>query len=187
MAQINLLPWRDERRQERQREFLGILGGMVVSGILLIVLADMFFAGKISAQEGRNRHLQANIDLLNKQVKEIAQLEKRRQSLLDRMKIIQDLQGTRPLIVRLFDEQVRTLPDGVFFQSITRTGTKIAITGVAESNNRVSSLMRNLDASTWFGSPNLTGVSAKPEFGEQASAFNLSFVITEPKPDEASQ
>ncbi len=183
MAQINLLPWRDERRQERQREFLTILGGTIVLGVVLVLLADFAFSTRISAQEGRNRYLQSNIEHLNKQVREIAQLEKKRQSLLDRMKIIQSLQGERPLIVRLFDEQVRTLPDGVFFQSLNRKGKRIDVTGIAESNNRVSSLMRNLDASEWFDSPNLTGVSAQPQYGEQASSFKLSFVIAEPKPD----
>lgn len=187
MAQINLLPWRDERRLERRREFLTVLGAMAVIGILLVLMTDFVIGSRISAQEGRNNHLQTNINHLNKQVKEIKELEKKRQSLLDRMKIIQSLQGTRPLIVRLFDEQVRTLPDGVFFQSLTRKSKRIDVTGIAESNNRVSSLMRNLDSSVWFASPNLTGVSAKPEFGEQASAFKLSFSIADPKANEEAK
>jgi type IV pilus assembly protein PilN len=96
------------------------------------------------------------------------------------MKVIGDLQGTRPLIVRIFDEIVRTLPDGVYFRGMERTGQQITIRGTAESNNRVSSLMRRLDASEWFSEPTLKGVKANPGFGEQANDFDLTVKVSMP-------
>jgi type IV pilus assembly protein PilN len=138
----------------------------------------------ISHQEGRNAYLQGHIKKINKEVAEIKDLETRRQQLLDRMSIIQDLQGTRPLIVRVFDEMVRTLPDGLFYTSVSRRDSRIEVQGIAESNNRVSSLMRKLDASPWFADPNLTAVSAASAYGDQASSFKLSYKISAPAPDD---
>lgn len=181
MARINLLPWREERRQERKKEFLTILGAVAASGVLLVLLIGQVYNGMIDHQRGRNAYLQGHIDELNRQVREIAELDKKRRELLDRMKVIQQLQGNRPIIVRLFDELVRTLPDGVYYEALDRTDTKVDIRGVAESNNRVSSLMRNFDRSDWFDKPNLTAVRAFPEFGEQASRFQLSVLISTPE------
>lgn len=180
MARINLLPWREERRQELKKEFLVVLGGVAVMAVALIILGDLLVSGAISGQQGRNGYLQKNIDELNLQVKEIKELEKKKQELLDRMKVIQELQGNRPVIVRIFDEMVRTLPDGVFFNDLERVEQVVSLKGIAESNNRISSLMRNLDKSEWFGDPNLTSVDANPDYGDQASDFGLSFKITTP-------
>lgn len=180
MANINLLPWREERRQESKREFLVVLGGVAIIGVGLIVLAQMFFSNAISVQESRNAYIQKHIDELNEQVKEIKELERKRNELLDRMDVIQSLQGDRPLIVRIFDELVRTLPDGVFYQSLARGGGKIKLQGVAESNNRISSLMRRLDGSAWFSEPNLSAVRAEPSLGDQASGFTMSVKISKP-------
>lgn len=180
MANINLLPWREERRQEQQKMFLVVLGVVALFAAGLVFLVDMKINSDISYQESRNAYLQKNINELNNQVKEIKQLEKKKQELLDRMKVIQELQGNRPIIVRIFDEVVRTLPDGVFYKKLDRKGEVIALEGNAESNNRISSLMRKLEASAWFASPNLTAVTASPEYGEQASAFKLSFKLSTP-------
>lgn len=187
MARINLLPWREERRQERRKEFLIISALVALVGVLIIVLTEFVISSQIDNQQSRNAYLQQHISQLNRQVKEIKDLEKRRQDLLERMKIIQDLQGKRPLIVRLFDEQVRTLPDGVFFRSLKRNEDKIVVDGVAESNNRISSLMRNLDGSDWFSDPNLTAVSAASQYGEQASSFSLGFKVTSPDDEETEE
>ena len=184
MASINLLPWREERRVALKKEFLTVLGAVALFAVILIVLANRIVNGAIEHQQGRNQYLQNNINELNAQVKEIAEIEKKRAELIDRMKVIQDLQGTRPLIVRVFDELVRTLPDGVFYRTMVRTDNKIELAGVAESNTRVSSLMRQLEASEWFESPNLTAVEAAPDFGEQASSFKLTVRISAPKDDE---
>lgn len=181
MARINLLPWREERRQELKKEFLAILGGTVVFALVVMLLTDRVYSAWIDNQNNRNTYLQQNIDELNRQVAEIKELEAKRRQLLDRMKVIQDLQGTRPLVVHVFDELVRTLPDGVFYQSLVRTDQKIEIVGTAESNNRVSSLMRQLDKSDWFENPNLTSVQAAADFGEQASAFKMAVQISPPE------
>jgi len=184
MANINLLPWREERRQEQRKEFLTVLGAVALAAIVVVLLTNRVYSSWIDNQNGRNAYLQTNIDELNRQVAEIKELEKKRQELLDRMKVIQDLQGTRPLIVRIFDEMVRTLPDGVFYKTMSRTDKTIQMEGVAESNNRVSSLMRQFDRSEWFENPNLTSVQASPEYGEQASGFKMTVVVSTP-PAEA--
>jgi type IV pilus assembly protein PilN len=181
MAKINLLPWREELRQELRKEFLVVLAGTVVFALLVLIVANRVYDAWIDNQNNRNAYIQRNIDELNRQVKEIKELETKRRQLLDRMKVIQDLQGTRPLVVHVFDEMVRTLPDGVFYQGLARTDMNIAITGIAESNNRVSSLMRQLDKSDWFESPNLTSVQAAPEIGEQASAFKMTVKVSPPQ------
>ena len=183
MAQINLLPWRDERRQEQKKEFLTILGLVLALGIGLVVLADRVVNNQIDNQQARNQYLQENIKELDKMVAEIAELEKRRNELIDRMRVIQELQGNRPIIVRVLDQLVRTVPDGVFYNRLSSANGNIGITGVAESNNRVSSLMRQLDASDWLQNPNLTGVSAAPAYGDQANTFNLSVQVQLPKSD----
>lgn len=184
MANINLLPWREERRQELKKQFLVVLGGVAVLGLLIVVLADLAVNGAISHQQDRNTYLQRNIDELNAQVKEIQELEKKKRELIERMKVIQELQGNRPIIVRIFDEMVRTLPDGIYYSDLKRSESTIELKGAAESNNRISSLMRNLENSEWFESPALTSVKANPEMGEQASNFGLSFKITTPSADE---
>jgi type IV pilus assembly protein PilN len=181
MAKINLLPWREELRQELRKEFLVVLAGTIVFALAVLVIANRVYDAWIDNQNSRNAYVQRNIDELNRQVKEIKELEAKRRQLLDRMKVIQDLQGTRPLVVHVFDEMVRTLPDGVFYQGLSRNGMNIAITGVAESNNRVSSLMRQLDKSDWFESPNLTSVQAAVEFGDQASAFKMTVIVSPPQ------
>jgi len=180
MAYINLLPWREERRQELKREFLVVLGGVAVIGFGLIVLTHIFFSNSIDVQDNRNAYIQRHIDELNEQVKEIKELEKKRNELLERMNVIAGLQGDRPLIVRIFDELVRTLPDGVFYRSLKRNNANIKLEGIAESNNRISSLMRRLDGSEWFSTANLSAVKAEPSYGDQASGFTLSFKITTP-------
>lgn len=177
MAQINLLPWREERREELKKEFLTILAVVAVAAVLLVFVYGAFVKSRIEDQQGRNNHLSQSIAELTNQVTEISDLEQRREDLLERMKIIQDLQGNRPVIVRVFDELVRTVPDGLYYTQLTREGGGIRIAGVAESSNRVSSLMRRLDGSDWFREPNLTGVRSNPDFGEQANDFELTVNI----------
>lgn len=186
MAQINLLPWRDERRAELKQEFLVILGMVLALGAVIIVVVDLFFSSQIQNQEDRNAYLSQNIAVLNKQVEEIREMQRKRTQLLDRMKVIQALQGNRPVIVRILDQLVRTVPDGVFYTQIQSTNQVITITGIAESNNRVSSLMRRLDASDWFKEPNLEGVRAEPTFGEQATTFNMTVQLQLPSAGEES-
>lgn len=187
MANINLLPWREERRQELKKEFVVVLVAVVLIAGLALLLMNRVVNAAIDNQNGRNQYLQTNINELNRQVAEIQELDKKRRELVDRMKIIQDLQGTRPLIVRVFDELVRTLPDGVFYQNLSRADKRIEVAGVAESNTRVSSLMRQLDGSEWFQSPNLTSVQAATNFGEQASSFRMTVQISPPAEEKTGE
>lgn len=180
MAKINLLPWREQRREQQRKEFLAVLGGVAAAGLLVALIGHLLVNGQIDYQNERNQYLKTHIAALDKQVAEIKELQARRNQLIDRMKVIGDLQGTRPLIVRIFDEIVRTLPDGVYFRGMERTGQQITIRGTAESNNRVSSLMRRLDASEWFSEPTLKGVKANPGFGEQANDFDLTVKVSMP-------
>ena len=173
MAKINLLPWREQRREQQRKEFLAVLGAVAAAGVLVLVIGHLLVNGQIDYQNERNQYLKTHISALDKQVAEIKELQTRRNQLIDRMKVIQDLQGTRPVIVR-------TLPDGVYFRGMERTGQTITIRGTAESNNRVSSLMRRLDASDWFSEPTLKGVKANPSFGEQANDFDLTVKVSMP-------
>ena len=120
---------------------------------------------------------------LDDKVSEIRDLQRKRTQLIERMRIIQELQGNRPIIVRIQDQLVRTVPDGVFYTSLTSTDGAISIEGVAESNNRVSSLMRRLDASDWLAEPNLDAVRSAPQFGDQATTFSLTVKIQLPDSD----
>lgn len=180
MTTINLLPWRQERRDQLKKEFLVILGGFVAVAAVIIFLWQLILSSSIESQQQTNAYLQSKITELDAQVKEIADLRDQKQKLVERMQVIQNLQGNRPEIVHIFDELVRTLPDGVYYKSIIRNGSAIALVGTAESNNRVSSLMRQLDNSEWFANPSLQLVSANPSFGEQATDFTMSVIITPP-------
>jgi len=180
MAKINLLPWRDQYREERKRQFLTVLAGVGVLAAMASYLWVSSVEAGIERQKNRNQILKTEIAGLNKKVEEIRELKKRRKQLLSRMKVIQDLQGTRPIIVRYFDELVRAIPDGVYLTKLERKDKLILLEGVAESNNRVSSLMRNLDQSDWFASPNLTSVKADPKRDDQASAFKMSVNTSAP-------
>jgi type IV pilus assembly protein PilN len=180
MANINLLPWREERRQELKQAFLIVLGIVAALAAALVFIGDSLVSSGIDAQTQRNNYLKQNIEELTLQVQEIDELEKKKQELEDRMKVIQELQGNRPIIVRIFDDMVNTLPDGVYFSELERIDNKITVKGIAESNNRISSLMRRLDGSDWFASSNLKEVAAEPSLGEQASRFNLFFDISSP-------
>jgi len=185
MAQINLLPWREEHRRDKKKEFLTQLGGVCLLtaciGYLWVQSAD----SAIASQNARNSMLQSEISLLEKQVVEIKDLKKARRELLDRMKVIQDLEGKRSIIVHYFDEFARAVPDGVFITSIAKAGDQFSIEGVSESNNRVSTFMRQLDESAWFAEPNLKSVVASPEDGEQASVFKMQLQSVLPEDAEA--
>jgi len=187
MAKINLLPWRQEYRAQKQKEFQQVALLVVMAAGVSAFLWMKTVDGQIADQNERNQILQTEISALNKQVREIQDLKKRRQQLIDRMRVIQELQGNRPLSVRYFDEMVRAAPEGLWLTSLKRSGKVMEIAGVAESNNRVSSFMRNLDQSDWYESPNLTGVTAKPEFGEQASAFQMTVNVSERKKEDEEQ
>lgn len=186
MVQINLLPWREERRQTLRKDFLVSVALVLILGAALVLLADRVVNSQIDHQDARNEYLAENIKVLDKAVAEIRDLQKRRNQLLDRMRVIQELQGNRPIIVRVLDQLVRTVPDGVFYTRLSTSGKNISINGIAESNNRVSSLMRRLDASDWLASPNLDKVKAEPKFGDQANSFGLTVKVEAPALEDES-
>ncbi len=161
MAHINLLPWREEQRQEQTRQFATIaLLSMVLTGAL-IFMVHVSFSNQIDHQKYRNKMLQDEITMLDTSLKQIEALEDTKQQLLARMDVIQSLQQQRPQIVHLFDDFVRTVPEGIYLNDITQVGTQLTIKGVAESNGRVSAYMRNIDSSEWMGTPKLKVIETK--------------------------
>ena len=132
MARINLLPWREQRREERKQRFLVALGAVLVGAAALVFAGNQYLNAMIERQNARNEFVRKEIAVLDARIKEIKELKERRQQLLERMKIIQDLQGNRPIIARVFDQLVRTLPDGVHFTELKMTGKSIAVKGAAE-------------------------------------------------------
>jgi len=180
MARINLLPWREELRQEKKKEYLtqlGLFAVLVVFGCFLWVRS---VDASIESQQTRNRILETEIGALNKKVEQIKELKKDKKELEDRMQVIQDLEGRRSVIVHYFDEFAKRIPDGVSFSSLSRSGNTFSIEGVGESNQRIAALMRSLDESEWFSNPNLKSVNAAPEAGEQAQRFTMTLSAATP-------
>jgi len=173
MAHINLLPWREELHTKRQREFLFTLVGGAVIACLLVALAHLRLQGMIGAQENRNQYLSDAIAQLDERIAKIKDLESTKNKLLARMKIIQELQRNRPLSVHLADELVRTLPDGVYLTEIMQKDDKLTMSGVAQSNARVSAYMRNIDASDWLYDPKLDVIKTKDMKGQRVAEFTL--------------
>ncbi len=155
MTRINLLPWREMRRAEQRRQFTSTMLGAVIVMAGVIVLVHINLSGQIGAQESRNSYLDQQIALVDKEIAEIKDLEQEKEKLLARMNVIQELQSRRPQIVRLFDDIPRLLPDGAYLSSIEQSGQQILMQGLAQSNSRVSSLMRNVDSSDWLQLPKL--------------------------------
>jgi len=182
MANINLLPWREELRKEKQQEFVMMLGVIALVAVAVWGMIHFYYSQRIEAQELRNNFMKDQIAVLNKKIKQIKKLEKDKQRLLDRMHAIEQLQSNRPLIVRFFDELIDSLPDGVSVTAITQNGHTITINGEAQSNARVSSFMRNLDASKWLKNPKLDVIQAINASGIRISKFTLRFQQVIPKP-----
>jgi type IV pilus assembly protein PilN len=174
MPRINLLPWREELRSEKQRQLINIAAGAAVIMLGVVVLVHLRMAGMITDQDNRNKYMKEQIVIVDKQIAEITSLEKEKADLLARMKVIQELQGTRPVIVHLFDEISKTLPKQVVLLSLKRVDKKISLEGVADSNDYVSQFMRNLNGSPWLTQPKLTVIEAgKAQFSDM-SKFKLS-------------
>jgi len=176
MPRINLLPWRDEQRTERRNQFFAAMGAAAAVAALLILVGNLTFGSIIGHQQDRNQLLQSEIDLLNIKIEEILDLEDQKERLLARMEIIEQLQRSRPSIVHIFEELVTALPDGVFLTKIKQNNTRLEIVGTAESNTRVSALMRNIDKSEWLSSPDLEVVEVKTSStgsGRRASEFTV--------------
>lgn len=173
MAHINLLPWREELRKQKQKEFITTAAGSAVFAIVLVFAAHMFVNGKIDYQKERNNFIQSEIDILSKRIGRIKELESMKQGLLARMNVIQDLQSSRPESVHLMDELVRSLPDGVFLNSLTQKNKSLTMEGIAQSNARVSDYMRNIDTSEWFSDPHLDLIRTTENNRRRIANFTL--------------
>jgi type IV pilus assembly protein PilN len=181
---INLLPWREELRQEKKKEFGMLTLVMMILASAFVGLAYFQMSSKIDYQLSRNKYLSDEIAKLDKQIAEISDLKRVRRSLVERMEVIQDLQRSRPSIVHLFTEIVTTVPNGVYLESLTQTGANLLMNGEAESNARVSTYMRNLDASDWLKQPNLTVIEVEDIKVNRISKFTLTVKQTSPGANE---
>ena len=161
MAHINLLPWREELRKERNKDFYTVMGLAVGLMIVIIAAVHLQIQSEIDYQNRRNSFLQNEIKLVESQINEINDLEKKKQQLISRMEIIERLQSNRPEVVHLFDELAHLVPDGLYLASIAQKERLLTIKGIAQSNARVSAFMRNLDQSIWFDEPNLLVIKAE--------------------------
>ncbi len=160
MAKINLLPWRQELNKQRQQEFVAISAAVALTAAAIVLLFHVLMSAQLSDQEERKAYIQSEIATLDSQIKQIDDLQSRKEDLLERMKVIQDLQGRRPIIVRVFDELAHAVPDKIYLTSFARVGDTFTIEGTAESNTQVSAFLRNLNASAWFKNPVLANVTA---------------------------
>ena len=187
MAHINLLPWREEKRKEQQKQFASIAFLSVVFVGLVILAVHLQYSNMIEYQNSRNAFLKREIAKVEKQIKEIENLNKEKQRLLARMEVIQQLQHNRPEIVYLFDEMVRIIPDGTYFTSFKQNNKALNIEGLAQSNARVSALMRNMEASDWFANPMLKIIQADKADAEASRKFSLTVTQTSKKQADAGK
>jgi type IV pilus assembly protein PilN len=187
MARINLLPWREELRRQRRIEFLTVVG--ICAAVTLIVWGGihLYYNERIDYQKSRNTYLDTQIQKLDKQIKEIEELEKEKERLIARMKAIESLQTSRPVVVHIFDELVTSLPDGVYLKQIAQKGSKIEIKGVAESNARVSNFMRNVEKSEWLKNPKLDIIQSASEDGRRIATFILRVEQNIPKREASKE
>jgi type IV pilus assembly protein PilN len=187
MAHINLLPWREELRKQKQREFgLMAAGGVVIAG-LIVLLSHLHVDGMINNQNQRNAFLQNEINILNQRIGRIQELEAMKQDLLARMNVIQELQSSRPESVHLLDELVRTLPEGVHLNKFVQRNRGLTMNGVAQSNARVSDYMRNIDGSEWFTGPRLDLIKTSEVNRRRISDFTLRGSQKVRKPIDAEE
>ncbi len=184
MSRINLLPWREQLRKQKQQEFFAMIGLCAVLAAITVGIVHFYHVQLIDAQEVRNTFLENEIAILDKKIEEIQRLEREKQRLLDRMRAIERLQRNRPLIVRFFDELINSLPDGVSVTAVNQNNNSITINGEAESNARVSSFMRNLESSKWLKDPELDVIQAQSAAGTRISQFTLRFKQVVPKAEE---
>ncbi len=178
MIRINLLPHREEKRKARRQQFYAMTGLIAVLGGLIVVLVHGINSGYIAQQESKNDFLKREIAVLDKEIDEIKRLKEQTDALLSRKRVIESLQGNRAESVLLFNELARQVPTGIYLKSLKQTGQKIALMGYAQSNARVSTLMRNLEASPLLERPDLVEIKATTLNNRRLSEFSLNVTIT---------
>jgi type IV pilus assembly protein PilN len=174
MPRINLLPWREQERKVRRREFLVALGGAAFAAVIFVLGGKLLYSSWIDSQTAKNNLLKKEIVKLDAQIADIQDLENRKQRLVARMEIIEKLQRKRPEIVHLFDELVKTVPEGIYLTQMKETGKKLEIKGIAQSSTRVSTFMRNIDSSAWMDNPQLQVVESSKDSPTGGSSFTLT-------------
>lgn len=179
MAKINLLPWREELRKQRQTDFLASLGVAMLATVLVMFGVRLTYEGLIDNQNQRNTFLQSEISALDKKIKEIKELEKTKSRLIARMEVIQKLQSSRPAVVHMFDQLAKTVPEGVHLIDFSQNANRLLIKGNAQSNARVSAYMRKLEQSPWLKGTNLSIIQAKGDAAGRVSNFNLTVTQNE--------
>ena len=185
MTKINLLDWRAKRREQRKQHFVVLVALGALVGVLVLGVAYMIMNSALSLQNDRNTYLKQQIAEVDQKIKEIEELEKVKSNLLARMRVIEELQASRSASVHFFDEIVNTLPDGVTVTVIKQSGATVTIEGAAESNGRVSTYMKNLEASPWFEDPRLVVIKTSDAGAVRRSDFTLR-VKNLTKPGEAT-
>ena len=184
MAHINLLPWRQELRKERQRQFLTIMGLSAMLMALIVVAVHLQYSRMIAVQESRNQVLSKYIKDVDAQLAEIKDLDQQIERLKTRMQVIERLQANRPEVVRLFNELVESLPDGVYLTKLKQSGNTLTLEGEAQSQTRVSSFMRSLDAAKSMANPSLEVIEVDPKSPEKARRFVLRVTQVIPEAGE---
>jgi type IV pilus assembly protein PilN len=188
---VNLLPHREQKRQARQRQFVSLAVSLGILALAVVALVHGILVAQIENQNDRNKLLKAEIGKLDEQIKEIDRLRDQIQAVLARKQVVETLQANRSEAVHLLDQLVRQLPDGIYLRSVKQVGPKVTISGYAQSNARVSTLMRNLEASPWLGTPELIEIKLVPAPGVpkerdlKINEFVLNFMIKRAAPTEA--
>lgn len=180
MPRINLLPWREERRKRRQKQFNNSAVGIAILAALVVGYWHYAMNQAIDYQQGRNQYLEEQIARVDQKIQKIKDLKETREQLLARMRIIEQLQQARPRIVHVFDQLVRTLPEGIYLTSVSQSKNHLTLQGVAQSSARISTYMRNIAESDWLAHPNLTVIKAKDGERPHNKVFTLGAKITGP-------
>ena len=180
MARINLLPWRAERRKQRQKEFMTMLGASAILAVVLAFLIISYYNGQITGQNERNAFVREQIAKVDKQIEQIKALDEKKSKLLARKEVIEQLQANRSKMVHLFDSLVRTIPDGVVLTSVKQEGDKLTLQGRSQSNARVSTYMRSLETSGWMTRPDLSIIEARDGEPGLPYSFTLTVMLANP-------
>ena len=188
-VRINLLPHREQKRQARQRQFISLAVSLAVLGLAIVALVHGVLAGQIETQKDRNGLLKKEIAKLDEQIKEIDRLREQIQAVLARKQVVETLQSNRSEAVHLLDQLVRQLPDGIYLSNVRQQGAKVTVTGYAQSNARVSTLMRNIEASPWLTRPELVEIKLVQAPGQtnrdlKINNFTMTFQIKRAAPAE---
>ena len=187
MIRLNLLPHREQKRQARKRQFISLSISLAILGVAVVALVHVIMAGRIENQNSRNQLLKTEIAKLDEQIKEIDRLREQTQALLARKQIVETLQTNRTEAVHLIDQIVRQLPDGIYLRSVKQTDARVTLVGYAQSNARVSTLMRNIESSPWLERPALVEIKSVQLPGGRVNEFTLNFRVKRAAPPEVGE